>query len=116
MKIFAFIFAFYVLCLSIQPGLKYITISADQRIETCCGGTCEQFEKKSPAKQSDKNENADNKTCNPFQACNSCTAFTNDLGCLSLSPIMIFSTSYADNTEEVPAKISLDFWLPPKIG
>ena len=116
MKILGFIFAFYVLFLSLEPGLKYI-VNVGQSTETCsCGSSCEPIEKKQPEKQSDKKDNTDNKACNPFQICNSCTVFTSDLICLNFSPVIIFSKSYTDSKDKIPPQITLDFWQPPKIA
>ena len=116
MKISGFIFAFYILFLSVEPGLKDI-ITFGQTTETCsCGSSCEPIEGNQKEKQTNKNDNTDNKACNPFQICNSCTVFTSDLLCLSFSPIIIFSNSYTNNKDKIPPQITLEFWQPPKIA
>jgi len=116
MKIFGFIFAFYVLFLAIQPGLKNITSLTSQKTETCCGRSCEPIEKKQPEKSSEKKDKTDKAACNPFQTCNSCISFSDEFVCLNFSPVIVFSKSYTENKEKVPPQITLDFWQPPKIA
>lgn len=117
MKIFRFIFAFYILFLSIQSGLKNITSLIGTKTETCsCGGSCEPIEKKQSGKQSDKKEGNDNSACNPFQICKNCIAFTGDFAFQNFTPIILFAKPQAANIEKVPPQITLDFWQPPKIS
>lgn len=116
MRIFGFIFAFYILFLSVLPGLKDMTNLTGTKTETCsCGSSCEPIEKEQSNKQSDKKEDNDNSACNPFQICKSCIAFTGDFAFQNFTPIILFAKPQADNKEKVPPQIILDFWQPPKI-
>ena len=115
MKAFGFIFAFYILFLSLQPGLKDM-ISVKQVIETCsCGSSCEPIEKKQSDKQSEKKDGNENSACNPFQICKNCIAFTGDFAFQNFTAKILFAKPQADNKEKVPPQITLDFWQPPKI-
>lgn len=116
MKIFGIIFAFYILFLSVQPGLNDITNLTSTKTETCCGGSCEPIEKEQPAKQSEKKDGNDKSACNPFQICKACIAFTADFVLLNFTPTITFSKHQADNKEKVPPQITIDFWQPPKIA
>ncbi len=115
MKIFGFIFASYLLFLSVQPGLNDITNLTGTKTETCCGGSCEPIEEKQSDKQSDKKDGNDNSACNPFQICKSCIAFTGDFAVQNFNAIILFAKQQADNKEKIPPQITLDFWQPPKI-
>ena len=116
MKVFGFIFSFYVLFLSLQPALKDM-IGANQGTETCsCGSSCEPIGKKQSEKQSDKKNNTDNKVCNPFQFCKCCVGFNTDLTLQNFTPILFFTRPHAEGKEKIPPQIALDFWQPPKIA
>lgn len=116
MKVAGVIFAFYILFLSIQPGLKAIAGMTSQNTETCCGGSCEPIEKKEPEKQSDKKDNTENDVCNPFQFCKYCIGFNTALAFQAPTPITSFAKLHAEGNEKVPPQIALDFWQPPKIA
>lgn len=115
MKIFSFIFAFYILYLTIAPGLESMSFISSQKIENCCSDTCEPVEKKQPENQSDKKENTDKGVCNPFELCNGCIGFSAHFAFGAYTPVILFAKPYADNNEKVPPQITLDFWQPPKI-
>jgi hypothetical protein len=116
MKIFAFIFSFYLLFLAIEPGLKAMSKSESQQSGCCNDKSCEPIEKKLPAKQSEKKEGTDNKVCNPFQFCKSCIGFNADIKLVAFTLVILFAKPQADNKVKVPPQITLDFWQPPKIA
>jgi len=117
MKIFGFIFAFYILFLSVLSGLKGMTNLTGTKTEACsCGSSCEPIDKDQSGKQSEKKEDNDNSACNPFQICKNCIAFTGDFAFQSFTTIILFAKPQADNKEKVPSQITLDFWQQPKIA
>lgn len=116
MKIFAFIFSFYLLFLAIEPGLKAMSVSESHETSCCDDTSCEPIEEKQPEKQSEKKGSDDNTACNPFQICKACIAFTGDFALQTFTPIILFSKQQADNKDKVPPQITLDFWQPPKIA
>ncbi len=72
MKIFAFIFSFYLLFLAIEPGLKAMSISESQQSGCCSESSCEPLEEKQSEKKSEKKDCDDSAGCNPFQSCKTC--------------------------------------------
>ena len=117
MKIFGFILAFYILFLSVQPGLKNVTNLTGTKTETCsCGSSCEPIEKKESEQPSNKKEDSNNKACNPFQPCQCCIVFNNDFVFLTSSPVFILAKQQTRIAEKIPPQIALDFWQPPKIA
>lgn len=116
MKIFSFIFSFYLLFLAVEPGLKAMTLNEAQEISCCSDTSCEPIEKEQPAKQLEKKEGDDNSACNPFQICKACIAFTGAFALQTVTPIILFATLQSGNKDKVPPQITLDFWQPPKIA
>ena len=115
MKVFGHIFAFYVLFLAFQPGLGEM-LSLNKATEMCCpGSSCDPIEEGQTDEQSDKNKDADDNACNPFQSCKCCVVYNKSFALETLSPLVIFSKSKVDIEEKVPPHIALDFWQPPKI-
>ena len=112
MKVFGFIFSFYILFLALQPGLSQL-VNIGQAEETCCGGNlCEPFEEGQKQDQPDKD--ADN-SCNPFQFCKCCVVYNTNFTLETLNPVLVFAKPKTNITEKVPPHIALDFWQPPKI-
>ena len=116
MKIFNFIFSYYLLFLAFEPGIRALSFTEGQEI-SCCGDiSCPPIQKEQPSKQSEKKGCDQTTNCNPFQICKTCTAFPCDFGLQTFSPIILFAKQQADSKEKIPAQISLDFWQPPKIA
>ena len=116
MKILGFIFSFYILFLAVLPGLKGIALPAIQKVENCCGNTCDPIEKRESKLPSEKEESPDNKACNPFQSCKCCVSWNPEFALSNFTQVILFTQQLVENTEKIPPKISLDFWQPPKIG
>lgn len=116
MKIFSFIFSFYILFLALEPGIKALTLTEEQQTSCCNDNSCQPIEKQLPAKKSEKKGCDETTNCNPFQICKTCTAFTGDFALQTFTPIILFAKPQADNKEKVPPQITLDFWQPPKIA
>ena len=98
-----------------QPGLMNTTIFPGQKMESCCGGSCESFEKKLPEKQSNKKENTNEGACNPFKPCQCCTGFNADFALIAFAQVVLFTKSQANIDDKIPPQITIDFWQPPKI-
>lgn len=116
MKIFSFIFSFYLLFLAFEPGVKALSFTEEQETSCCSDKSCQPIEKQQPEKKQEKKGCDETNNCNPFQTCNNCIAFTSDFVCLNLSPMISFSKPQTDNKDKVPPQITLDFWQPPKIA
>ena len=116
MKIFSFIFSFYLLFLAVEPGMRALSFTEEQQTGCCNDKSCQPIEKQQPEKKQEKKDCNDTNTCNLFQTCGNCIAFTSDFVCLNLSPIIAFSQPHTENKDKVPPAIALDFWQPPKIA
>ena len=116
MKIFSFIFSFYILFLTVRPVLKDMDIISAKKTVSCCGSSCEPIEKKQTKEQSNDNEEGDNKACNPFQSCNCCIGFNPNFVILTFTPIPLLDQSQTVTNERIPLRIALDFWQPPKLA
>lgn len=68
MKRFSFIFATYILLLTVQPVVAVAVVFFNVQTEECCSGECCKHEPEGkPAKQESM--------CNPFQACAYCCGY-----------------------------------------
>jgi len=110
MKIFAFIMAFVVLFLSVQPALALF--EKKQKTE-CCSGCCQKDENTPKKEQPTKSPCNDN--CNPFQSCGACVGYTIDFPTLNLYEPFSKGAKLAIVTQQVFSQFSPDFWQPPKI-
>lgn len=115
MKVFGFMIAFYILFLSVQPGLSDMISLTSQSVETCCGGSCQPFEREDPTKEPERKGCDENSNCNPFQTCKGCPAFTSDFTYQNFLLVPLFSKQRIGTNDRVPPRITLDFWQPPKI-
>lgn len=116
MKIFSFIFSFYILFLTVEPSLRNMGAISSQETGTCCGSFCVPIEKNQSENQADNKEDTENKACNPFQSCKCCIGFNPNFVFLTFTPIPLLGQSQTVSNEKIPLQISLDFWQPPKVG
>ena len=114
MKFLAFIFSFYLLFLSIEPGVKALYGMEGQPIACCTDISCEPLNDNATANHSDTDENAEG--CNPFQFCKCCSFVNRDGNEVAQLPLILFSSNHVAYKENVPPHSSLEFWQPPKIA
>jgi hypothetical protein len=113
MKIFGFIFSFYLLFLAIEPGISYLTHTEEIEAICCSSSSCEPI----PEEQPEPKQGCDDtNTCNPFQSCSNNIVFISDPAFLDFSSVDIVSKSFTGIKDKVPPAITLDFWQPPKIA
>ena len=116
MRIIGFLYAFYFLFLSMQPGLKDAGSFAKGKAEACCNISCEPIEENLPVDESQKKEDNESNTCNPFQFCKCCDFLHSNPVCQEKPGVTDNSDLYIEKNEKVLSEIFLDFWQPPRIG
>lgn len=116
MKFFALIWSFYILFLSIDPGLKAIYLYANQKID-CCDKCCSN--KEDPSEQKGKSPCDKNCTgnCNPLETCNSCIGYTVNLPSVTIiRPILYGAKPLAAAQDKLFSNFASDFWQPPRLS
>ena len=116
MKIFSFIFSFYILFLAVEPGVRTLSFVEGQEISCCGDKSCRPIEKQQPESKQEKKGCDETNNCNPFQTCNNCIAFTSDIVSPTFSLIISFSKANTENKEKLLPAMALDFWQPPQIA
>jgi hypothetical protein len=109
MKLFGIILSFYLLFLSIQPGLKLLLLSKTRT--ACCAGC-------TPVKQDDTEKKGSAPTkadCNPFESCKSCIGYTVTFSGSLIEHYFFKQVIRIPFSVTVPKNLALDFWQPPKI-
>lgn len=84
---------FYILFLSIEPGVKAMYAGISKEKVECCENCC--FRKENSSSQKEKKSSDKNTTenCNPFEACNACIGYTVNISPIAITILPVF---YAD--------------------
>jgi hypothetical protein len=112
MKILSYIFAFYIMLLTVQPA---VALLLKKETKDCCSECCNKC-KDVPKQENQNKDNCPESACNPFQACGCCVGYTLSVNTLN------FVSSFTQNTERVIFKenfisqFSVNIWQPPKIS
>jgi hypothetical protein len=99
-KIFAFIFSFYILFLSTVP---------------CCAlDNC----KDETQQASNKHEHSEGcKNCSPFNQCGNCAGFVFSLNTFQINkPKQLIRQTFSNSIQSSLPLFSSSFWQPPRLG
>jgi hypothetical protein len=109
-KFTAFILAFVVLFLSVQPALAVLK---EEQTAECAGGCC-QHEEEIPAESGPNDDDCGNQ-CNPLLACSTCGGFLTNFLSFEITTIIEQSAKCASGSQRIYSQFSPDFWQPPKL-
>ena len=115
MRFLAFLLAFFILYLAIKPGIDSLSLLAASE-QTCCGDKCMPTTNNNKAENKEKNDDCEDKACNPFQVCSACV-----LVCLNIHVDVVpkpttYSTKRFNYQLTFTSQFAPEFWQPPKIG
>ena len=115
MKMLSCLFAFYVLFLSLQPVVKDFD-SLTGESASCCNTACESGEDEPSKKGSEKGNDREADSCNPFQCLECCNVFNTSVHSYGIILNPDFTKMYTKNSVGMLPEVSPDFWQPPRIA
>lgn len=110
MKLVAFLLAFIVLFLSVQPALATLQ---QTEVAQCAGGCCK--EEAMPDAGAPVTDNCSDR-CNPFLSCSSNGIYLHDNPTVSTAAVFININKHAACSQDTYAQFWADVWQPPRLA
>ena len=118
MKLVAYIWSFYILFLSVEPGLKALYLHGTKQNIHYCDKCCLPKENQSQSKGKNPCGKGCTGNCNPLETCNNC------LGCtvkppqalISIVPVFYDDKPFCITQDKLFSNFASDFWQPPRLS
>lgn len=99
--------------LAMKPGFDFIALKYKAQ-QNCCGSSCFQITKKTPSPHSKKQNDCNEKTCNPFQVCGSCALVCDNLYIFGIPKMFRQTEELNMFNADFISQFESDIWQPPK--